>query len=148
MSTKKVVDPVHAKSKAYQKILKKIQAEGQCPFCPQNFKYHPKPILKKDNNWFITHNTWPYKNTQHHFIIISKSHKEKFNELNLKDFQSVQKLTNWAIKKYSLKGAALTLRFGDTNHTGATVYHLHFHLITPKINLKTKRAKIVNFPIG
>ena len=57
-------------------------------------------------------------------------------------------LANFAIKKYKIKGGALAMRFGDTNYTGASVAHLHFHIISPKINKKTGRAKTVNFPIG
>ena len=52
------------------------------------------------------------------------------------------------IKKYKIKGGGLTLRFGEQNYTGATVLHLHFHLIVPKLKPKSKLAKIVNFPIG
>ena len=46
------------------------------------------------------------------------------------------------LKKYNIKGGVLALRFGDTAYTGATVCHLHFHLIVPK------KSQTVNFPIG
>jgi len=40
------------------------------------------------------------------------------------------------------------MRFGDSSVTGATVLHIHAHLIVPKINEKTKKARVVRFPIG
>lgn len=147
--SKKVVDSRFAKDRGdYSKVIEIIQKKGKCPFCPKNFKYHKKPILKKQREWFITESTWPYKNSEHHFLIIIRKHKEEFNQLNRKDFSAVLFLVNWAIKKYKIKGGGLILRFGDTSYTGATVCHLHFHLIIPKVSKRKKQAKVVNFPIG
>lgn len=145
---KKVVNKTYAKGKGeYEKVISSIEKKGKCPFCPDNFKYHKEPILQKENSWFLTKNSWPYKNTEHHLLIIGEEHKENFDELNDIDFKSVKKLTAWALKKFKIKGGALTIRFGDTDHTGATVCHLHFHLISPKLD-KNKKAKTVYFPIG
>lgn len=145
---KKVVDKRFAKGKKiYSKVLDKIESIGVCPFCPNNFTYHKKPILKSRGSWFITENNWPYKNTEKHFLIISEKHKENFNELTLKDFESTKFLVNWAVKEFNIGGGAIALRFGDTSHTGATVCHLHFHLIYPKQN-KRNVSKTVIFPVG
>lgn len=147
--TKKVVHPRFTKNRAdYAKVIKTIQTKGKCPFCPDNFIYHKNPVLKKTGNWFITLNSWPYKNSKYHFLIIGLKHKEKFSSLKLADLGSVMNLISWAEKKYKIKGGGLILRFGDTALTGATVCHLHFHLIVPRINKKTKQAKTVCFPIG
>ena len=144
---KKVVDLKYAKSKEYKKTLETIKETAKCPFCKENFKYHKKKILKTCKNWFITESSWPYKNAEFHFLIISEKHKEEFSDLKVSDFKTVSDLVNWAIKKYKIKGGALTLRFGDTQYTGATVCHLHFHFIVPELD-KNKEAKVVNFPIG
>ncbi|MFA6300867.1 MAG: HIT domain-containing protein [Candidatus Paceibacterota bacterium] len=145
---KKVVNKTFAKGKGeYEKVISTIEKRGKCPFCPDNFKYHKEPILKKENGWLLTKNSWPYKNTKYHFVIIGEKHKENFNELTNGDFKSVKILVNWALKKFNVKGGALSVRFGDTDHTGATVCHLHFHLISPKLN-KQKKAQTVYFPIG
>jgi len=145
---KKFVNEQFTKSKEYKETLKIIEKTGKCPFCKENFKYHKKPILKEEKNWFLTENSWPYKNTQYHFLIISKRHKENFNQLDYFDFKSVSKLVNWTIKKYQIKGGGLTLRFGAPIYTSSSVCHLHFHLIVPRIDKKNKKARIVNFPIG
>ncbi len=145
---KEVINPKAAKSKEYKDVLSAIAKTEKCPFCKKNFKYHKNPILKKKDNWFITESSWPYKNSKYHFLIILETHKEEFNQLSPHDFNAVSKLINWAIRNYKIKGGALTLRFGDPLFTGATVYHLHFHLIVPKINKKNKRVETVYFPIG
>ena len=145
---KQVVDPTYAKSDEYKKVIATIAEQGDCPFCPENFKHHKKEILNTDGNWFITENSWPYDGTSHHLLLINTQHKEQFAELTPQDFQSVMNLVNWAIKKFELKGGGITLRFGETRLTGATVCHLHFHLIVPELDPQTNRGKTVNFPIG
>jgi len=137
-----------AKTKEYKKTLEKIIKTNKCPFCPDNFKYHKKPILKKYQDWLATANSWPYKNTKHHFVLIPIKHKTNFSDLTIQDFQAVKYLVNWLNKKYKIKGGALALRFGDQNFTGATVRHLHFQLITPQLKPSKTTAKVVNFPIG
>lgn len=148
MLKKKVVDIRHAKSEDYKEVLNNIEKIGKCPFCKENFKYHKHPILNRKTGWFITKSTWPYKNTRYHFLIISEKHKESLNQLNLLDLRAVSYLIKWIIKKCKIRGGGLALRFGDTIYTGSTVCHLHFHLIVPGINKKTKRVKAICFPIG
>ncbi len=144
----KVVNKKFASRKDdYFKVIKTIEFEGECPFCRDNFKYHKNEILKKRKNWFITKSSWPYKNSFYHFLIIGLKHKEYLLELNQNDFNSVRELANWAIKKFKIKGGALAVRFGDTNLSGSTVCHIHFHLISPK-QKNNGIAKTVNFPIG
>jgi diadenosine tetraphosphate (Ap4A) HIT family hydrolase len=144
MKKKKVVDIRFAKKRGgYRNVIAEIEKEGKCPFCPDNFKYHKKhPILKKYGDWFITKNNWPYKNIEFHFVIISRQHKEKISELSGNDTKEILFLAQWVVKKYKIKGGAVAMRFGETDYTGATVCHLHAHLIVPK------KRKTVNFPIG
>lgn len=145
---KKFVNTRNARLGEYQNIIKEIAKTGKCPFCKENFKYHKKPIYKKNGKWFLTNNSWPYKNTSHHLIILGEDHKENFSDLTKKDLESVMFLTNWAIKKWKIKGGGLAMRFGDTDYTGASVSHLHFHIISPKRSAKTKKGPSVMFPIG
>ncbi len=148
MKAKKVVDKRFAQKRTeYFGVLKSIEKEGKCPFCPENFKYHGKKILKKKDGWFITENNWSYKNTQKHLLIIGEKHKENFEELTKNDLLVIKYLSDWAIKKFKIKGGAVAARFGKTELTGSTVCHIHFHLIYPQIN-KKGLAKTVNFPIG
>jgi diadenosine tetraphosphate (Ap4A) HIT family hydrolase len=147
MKGKKVVDPRNAKSGEYSKVINTIASEAKCPFCPDNFKYHKNPILKKEGLWFITQNSWPYQNSKYHFVIIGDSHKERFAELTAEDWESIRVLINWAIRRYKIPGGGIAMRFGETTYTGATVVHLHAHLIVPEID-SSGLAIPVNFPLG
>jgi len=139
---KSFVDTRHAKSVEYRRVLEKIQKEDKCPFCPENFKWHLKQVLTENDRWFITTSRWPYKNVEHHLLLICKSHRERFESLSQYDLAKMRSLVFWACTRFKIEGAALAIRFGDTAFTGATVKHLHFHLIVPK------KGKVVNFPIG
>lgn len=148
MRKTKVVDPTYAKSTEYQKVISEIANAEHCPFCPEHFLYHKKPILNESGNWLITESSWPYTNAASHFLIIGKTHKEHFSELSLEDFAAVKELATWAIDTYHILGGGLTLRFGATEFTGATVCHLHFHLLSPELDPQTNRGKTITFPIG
>jgi len=145
---KKLVNIKNARQGEYKKVIEQIAKTGKCPFCKENFKYHKKPVYKRKESWFLTNNSWPYKNTGHHLIILGDKHKENFSEITKKDLESVSYLINWAIKKWKIKGGGIAMRFGETDYTGASVNHIHFHIISPKIDKKTKKIKTVNFPIG
>ena len=145
---KKFVNLNNARKGEYKKVIAKIASTGKCPFCKENFKYHKKPILKQKDDWLLTEASWPYKNTRCHLMILGEKHRENLPELKKEDFGAISYLAKWAIKKYKIRGGALAARFGDTDFTGASVAHLHFHLISPERNQKTKKTKTVNFPIG
>lgn len=146
---KKFVDKRFAKHSDYGKVIGEIERTQKCPFCKENFKYHKNPILKRESGWLITENSWPYENTEKHFILIGEKHKENFSDLSIRDFTTIKKLINWAIKKYKIPGGGLAMRFGDTGYTGSTVCHLHFHLIVPKKSSKKgETVETVWFPFG
>ena len=149
MKKKKVVDARFAKGrKGYLSVINQIADEAKCPFCPDNFRYHKKPILKRSGHWFLTPSTWPYKDTKHHLLIIGTQHKEQLSELTPADWRAIASLATHAIKKFKIPGGAITMRFGETAYTGASVCHLHAHLIVPKLKPGKRVAKTVWFPIG
>lgn len=143
---KTFVQKQFAKTKDYKNVLSAIEKTKRCPFCKENFKYHKQPILKRYKGWLATKNSWPYKGTRVHCLLIAEDHKEMFNELTATDFEAARFLTNWLVQRFKIAGGGMALRFGDPLYTGATVRHLHFQIIQPA----KSRGKIrtVNFPIG
>jgi diadenosine tetraphosphate (Ap4A) HIT family hydrolase len=143
---KKYINKKYAKTEDYRSTLEAIEESGICPFCPEHFKYHKKPILKRESGWLITENSWPYVNAAHHYVLIPDAHKEDIGELTARDWEAVRNLTSWIVQKEEIKGAALAVRFGDTDYTGGSVTHIHFQLISPKH--EQGESKVVIFPIG
>ena len=146
LSKKSFVNTRHAKSGEYKEVLEKIEKSGKCPFCPENRDFK-NPVLKKSGSWIVKKNDWPYKNTLHHLVFIPDKHIENFSELTLNDFKALSELVTWAIEEFKIPGGGFAMRFGDTDYTGASVRHLHAHLIVPEVD-KDGKAKIANFPIG
>lgn len=142
-----LVNPTFAKSAGYGKTIAEIIQEGICPFCPETFLWHPWPILRRIGNWIITRSGWPYENAEHHFLIIGDRHITADTDMDSHDELCVRQLTSWAVQTFNLKGWGRIVRSGETGHTGATVQHLHFHLIQPKLGADGK-ALTVWFPIG
>lgn len=143
------VDPHYARgNEEYAADLAQIEEAGVCPFCPGQLRWHPNPVLARDGEWFLTRIRENYKNARDHFLIIGDKHKINLAQLLPDDLESVWTLAGIAQRQAGADGGALCLRFGDTKWTGATVQHLHFHVIFPDIDDDAGRAKTVHFPIG
>lgn len=142
-----VVDPYYARTAEYAAILQQIIADGKCPFCPEHFKYHEGEVIKENVHWYVINNMRPYENTDKHILVICKRHCVHFNELKDAEILTWRLLINELIHEFNILGGGMALRFGETRYTGATVCHLHFHLIVPKLG-EDGRAIPVFFPVG
>ena len=141
------VDPTNAGTTGYRTVLDKIEGEGECPFCPTSSNYladHHQPIVAESGHWFLTTAQWPYDDTSAHYLIVLKAHKTHISQLNRFEWLSLQDIMG----EVELAGGALAIRFGDPGLTGATVTHLHAHILVPEINPTTGRGKPVYFGIG
>jgi diadenosine tetraphosphate (Ap4A) HIT family hydrolase len=115
----------------YTQTLEAILAGGFCPFCETHlFKHHRKPLLHKTKYWLVTENSWPYEGTKYHFLFIARRHIEAAEMASPVMWMDLQKLYKKLVKEHGIKGASLVLRSGDTRYTGASVSHLHAHLIS------------------
>ena len=145
MSKRKYVVMHHSRTSEQKDIHKKIIADGVCPFCWNNFlKYHTKPIVEKGSYWLVTNNAWPYKGTSAHLLLVLKRHIEHVNLLKKKEWEELYKY----IKKHSPRdGGSFFIRFGDADKTGASVTHLHCHIVVGG-KRKSNRTKRLTIPLG
>lgn len=114
----------------YVQVIKSIIGEGKCPFCRENLeRHHKKPILEEDEYWIVTENAWPYEGSDRQFLLISRKHIESIEDLLLVEqlafFTALKRLT----QAEHLTGFTVLWRSGDTDMTGASVSHLHAHVI-------------------
>jgi len=120
----------HVRKEEQKKIMEKATRKGECPFCWKVIeRYHPKPILKKGQWWWVSENGWPYKGTEKHLMFFYKEHVSCFSQIKSKAFAELQTLVSWAEKKFQIKGGGLFIRFGDMNRTGSSVQHIHAQLV-------------------
>ncbi|MDO8183728.1 MAG: HIT domain-containing protein [bacterium] len=131
MSKNSHINSIHSRRGKYAKLLKQIEQDGVCPLCPKYLsKYHQKPIIKTGKYWLLTENQNPYEGLKYHFLVIHKKHKVNLTDLKSTDFSDLLNLFSWATKKYKLPAGSILLRFGDGHYNGASVNHLHAHLMT------------------
>jgi ATP adenylyltransferase len=128
------------KRKEYIETLNAIGAGGFCPFCEEHlFKHHREPLIFKSAYWLVTKNSWPYEGSRYHFLFIARTHIESTEKMPSAMWVDLHRMYQKLIKKYQLKGASLVMRSGDTKMTGASVNHLHAHVVVG--TLRTKKSE-------
>lgn len=135
------------KRNEYVKTLEEIVSGGFCPFCEEHlFKHHRRPLLYKSTYWLVTENSWPYEGSRFHILFIARPHIETTEDMSPAMWADLQKLYRKLVKEKKMKGATLMIRSGDTRTTGASVNHLHAHLIVG--GPRKKNAKPIKALVG
>ena len=107
---KKMVHIPNARRGRYHEVIKNIEKEGVCPFCPKHLRtYHKKPILKKGKYWWVTKNMYPYENAKFHFLLIHKKHIESLSEISVNAWAELHRHYAWLLKKYCIPGGTVIL---------------------------------------
>lgn len=125
-----------ARTEEQRALMKKIEEDGVCPFCAEHFKkYHPCPILKETDYWFVTTNMSPYKGTKYHFLLVYKpAHISHLNEIPSQAYADLLLCLQWLSTEYDITGGSFFMRFGDTRFNGSSVAHLHAQMIVGDID--------------
>lgn len=128
---KNFVEPnnTSARKDGYADTIKKIAQDGVCPFCPEHLaKYHKRPIEER-GPWLVTDNMYPYKPTKHHRLIIHREHITHIDQVAPHSWHVLMETLLEEAAKNKITGGTLIMRFGDTKFTGASVSHLHAHIV-------------------
>lgn len=132
----------NARHDEQREVMQASADAGVCPFDEEYLPtYHKTPIIRRGKYWVITANQWPYEHTKHHILAISTKHVESIDELDAAAGEELFAHVQWAIKEYEIDFGGLAMRFGDVKHNGASVNHLHAHIIVPDKN-KPADAKV------
>ena len=131
----------------YADTLDSIVAGGFCPFCEEHFfKHHRRPLIYKSEHWLVTENSWPYKGSRFHILFIARKHIETTEDMSSAMWTDLQRQYRKLVKEKNMKGATLVIRSGDTKITGASVNHLHAHLVVG--SSRTKNVKPIKALVG
>lgn len=122
----------HARLPEQLEVMTGIIADGVCPFCIDSLaKYHKPPILYRGEHWLLTPNQWPYDYTRLHLLAITAYHAVRLADLRPGALDELQGVLQTAESEYDIQAGGIAMRFGDMSRTGATVSHMHAHLIVP-----------------
>lgn len=144
----------NARSEDQRRVMERLSEEGKCPFCPegiaeQELRGEARPVIRGGTYWHVRENNWPYENTRAHLLVILDRHAEQLGELSPLEWAELLDHIQWAEAEYQITGGGFGIRFGDIRVNGATVSHLHAHIITPAITERgDPNYKEVRFRVG
>ncbi|MDO8575627.1 MAG: HIT domain-containing protein [bacterium] len=141
MSKKEFVDNANTRPGEYRGVIKAISEKGFCPFCPENIEIHHKKPLDVRTYWIITENMWPYEMTEKHILLIHRNHLDHLNSMTVDSWIELLAIIKEMNTTLDISGGSFFMRFGDTKFTGASVSHLHCHLIQSNPNHEDYEVK-------
>ena len=128
--TGKFIDVNKARSAEQLEQFQQIVDDGVCPFCPEHLEeYHQKPIIKRFEHWQLTENMIPYEGAFTHYLAIPLRHLVHIEELNVPEWLDLKNVIDFSTS--AMKYGGVALRFGNFEHTAASVAHLHLHIFEP-----------------
>lgn len=112
-------------------VMKEIKTQGVCPFCLEHLqRFHKQPILQNGLHWLLTYNQWPYEHTRLQLLLICKYHAQHLSDLRDGAGEELLRMFQWAEEEFKItSGSFVATRFGTAGPNGATVSHLHAHLV-------------------
>lgn len=133
-ANKSGVDLNNARKKEQIETMKKIIADGGCPFChdfidKEKPAYHSNPILLETDYWVVTRNAWPYEHTREHLIFVIKRHILLPEEMKSDEILDLWNIIEKIKKELKITHSTFLMRSDSTGMTGATVQHLHVQLV-------------------
>lgn len=128
------LDLKNARKEEQINLMKKIIADGVCPFChdfveKEKPTYHPNPILVETDFWIATRNAWPYEHTREHLVLVIKRHITTPEEMKNEEVLDLWNIVKKIKQELKITHSTLLMRSDSTGMTGATVQHLHAQLI-------------------
>lgn len=128
------MDLNNARRKDQIETMKKIVADGICPFChdfidKEKPAYHSNPIIAETDFWVVTRNAWPYENTKEHLIFVIKRHILIPGEMKTEEILDLWNIIEKVKQELKITHSTFLMRSDSTGMTGATVQHLHAQLV-------------------
>lgn len=110
--------------------MQRLEAAGVCLFCPQALREHARQrVIIETRHWAVTPNAFPYPGTRLHLLVVPSQHVTDMLDLGdvaLADFWAVLRLIR---EQFGLGHYGLGVRNGNCSFTGATIAHVHAHVL-------------------
>lgn len=128
----------HARSADQVDKMRSIEGRGICFMCNehvQEFYDESGDLLHAGEFVNLVRNQFPYEQAALHYLLIPKRHVTTLAELDIPEFQEMLEIAQAVEQNENLQGGGLAMRFGNPELTGATVSHLHMHLLVADENI-------------
>lgn len=105
--------------------MEQLAEQGICIFCPPHVDGRGETT--KRGLWQVSLNEYPYEGTERHLLLSPRRHVTSLMMLT-----SAEEIDFWEALHvmFGSDHFSLWVRNGDTRYTGATIEHLHVHVVT------------------
>ncbi|NCS99374.1 HIT domain-containing protein [Candidatus Parcubacteria bacterium] len=132
----KFVDLANCRNTSQQEKYLEIYKKNYDPFGERSkIEDLGNEIISDTDYWIVIRNQH-YKDPKrkHHFVVILKRFIKTTEELRSEEILDAFKTLSEINLRFQICGGALLMRYGDTRLSGASVKHLHFHIVEPSSN--------------
>jgi ATP adenylyltransferase len=113
--------------------MERLEADGICLFCPDGQRWQAghgrEQVLHETRHWVIRPNEFPYAGTRLHLLLVPREHVTDVLDLAPDGQADFWTALGWVRERYELSYYALGMRNGDCRYTGATIRHVHAHVM-------------------
>ncbi len=121
----------NARYKKQVERMQLLEKKVGCFFCKKNYlKVGASELIYENKDWYIKKNDFPYQGTVYHYLIAPKKHITQAIEISNSAWINFSKSIAWLDRQLKVSGYSLLVRSGDMRYTGATLDHLHFHVVS------------------
>jgi ATP adenylyltransferase len=110
--------------------MQRLEAAGMCLFCPDGLAaQNRQEVVLQTRHWSVTPNAFPYPGTRLHLLLVPGQHAGDLLDLDPEvqaDFWTTLGLVR---ERFGLDYYGLGVRNGDCRYTGATIVHVHAHVL-------------------
>lgn len=113
-----------------QARMERLDAAGVCLFCPDGLAGHAgDEVVLRTRHWSVIPNAFPYAGARLHLLLVPDEHAEDLLELSEPARADFWTALAQVRQRYRLTHYGLGSRNGDCRYTGATIAHVHAHVL-------------------
>jgi ATP adenylyltransferase len=110
--------------------MRELEAAGSCLFCPAELDAHPGAAgFLRTAHWTVLPNDFPYQGATLHLLLVPRQHARDLLELDAAARADFFTALEAARDRYGFAHYGLGVRNGECRYTGATIAHLHAHVL-------------------
>jgi ATP adenylyltransferase len=110
--------------------MERLEAAGVCLFCPEELSRRPGAAeFLRTEHWTVMPNDFPYAGTSLHLLLLPRAHVGDMLDLSPAAQADFFAALDAARQHYGFGHYGLGVRNGDCRYTGATIVHLHAHVV-------------------
>jgi diadenosine tetraphosphate (Ap4A) HIT family hydrolase len=120
----------HARTPEQLAEMRRLDAAGICLFCPGRLSGPAgQEMVLSTAHWSVTPNEYPYAGTSLHLLLVPHQHAAGLLELGEEARADFWAALAAVAEQFQLQSYGLGVRNGDCRRTGATIAHVHAHLL-------------------